>query len=59
MEKKGNNSKVGNGIYFKISGYVDLDMLHNFAIKLNIYQVFHYVRQLHSSMSPFEVVQAI
>jgi hypothetical protein len=35
--KKANNSKMGNGIYFKIAGYVDLDMLHNFAIKLNIY----------------------
>jgi hypothetical protein len=31
-EKKGNNSKMGNGIYFKIAGWVDLDMLHNFAI---------------------------
>jgi hypothetical protein len=30
--KKGNNSKMGNGIYFKIAGYVDLDMLHIFAI---------------------------
>ena len=30
--KKGNNSKIGNGIYFKIAGYVDLDMLHIFAI---------------------------
>ena len=30
--KKGNNSKTGNGIYFKIVGYVDLDMLHIFAI---------------------------
>ena len=30
--KKGNNSKMGNGIYFKIAGYVDLDMLNNFAI---------------------------
>jgi hypothetical protein len=35
--KKGNNSKMGNGIYFKITGWVDLDMLHIFAIKLNIY----------------------
>jgi hypothetical protein len=26
------NSKIGNGIYFKIAGYVDLDMLHIFAI---------------------------
>jgi hypothetical protein len=24
--------KMGNGIYFKIVGWVDLDMLHNFAI---------------------------
>jgi hypothetical protein len=23
---------MGNGIYFKIAGYVDLDMLHIFAI---------------------------
>ena len=30
--KKGNNSKMGNGIYFKIAGYVELDMLHIFAI---------------------------
>jgi hypothetical protein len=29
---KGNNSKIGNGIYFKIAGWVDLDMLHIFAI---------------------------
>ena len=29
---KGNNSKMGNGIYFKIAGWVDLDMLHIFAI---------------------------
>jgi hypothetical protein len=28
---------MGDGIYFKIAGYVDLDMLHMFAIKLNIY----------------------
>ena len=28
---------MGNGIYFKIAGWVDLDMLHIFAIKLNIY----------------------
>ena len=25
--KKGNNSKMGNHIYFKIAGYVDLDVL--------------------------------
>jgi hypothetical protein len=30
--KKGNNSKMGNGIYLKIAVYVDLDMLHMFAI---------------------------
>jgi hypothetical protein len=30
--KKGNNSKMGNGIYFKMAGWVDLDMLHIFAI---------------------------
>jgi hypothetical protein len=30
--KKRNNSKMGNGIYFKIAGYVDLDMPHIFAI---------------------------
>jgi hypothetical protein len=30
--KKGNNSKMGNAIYFNIAGYVDLDMLHIFAI---------------------------
>jgi len=30
--KKGNNSKMGNGVYFKIAGLVDLDMLHIFAI---------------------------
>jgi len=28
---------MGNGIYLKITGYVDLDMLHIFAIELNIY----------------------
>ena len=30
--KKDNNSKMGNGIYLKFAGYVDLDMLHIFAI---------------------------
>jgi hypothetical protein len=30
--KKDNNSKMGNGIYFKIARYVDLDMLKIFAI---------------------------
>jgi hypothetical protein len=30
--KKANNSKMGNWIYFKIAVYVDLDMLHIFAI---------------------------
>jgi hypothetical protein len=30
--KKGNNSKMGNQIYFKITGYVDLDMLHTSVI---------------------------
>jgi hypothetical protein len=30
--KKGNNSKMGNGVYYKIAGWVDLDMLHIFAI---------------------------
>jgi hypothetical protein len=30
--KKGNNFKMGNQIYFKIAGYVDLDMLNIFAI---------------------------
>ena len=30
--KKGKNSKMGNGIYFKIAGYVDLDM----QFKLNL-----------------------
>jgi hypothetical protein len=30
--KKGNNSKMGNGISLKIAGYVDLDMLHIFVI---------------------------
>jgi hypothetical protein len=32
MAKKGNNSKMGNGIYFEIAGWVDLDMPHIFAI---------------------------
>jgi hypothetical protein len=27
-EKKGNNSKLGTQINFKIAGYVDLNMLH-------------------------------
>jgi hypothetical protein len=36
--KKGNNSKMGDEIYLKIAGYVDLDMLHIFLqFKLNIY----------------------
>ena len=30
--KKSNNSKLGTQINFKIAGYVDLDMLHIFAI---------------------------
>jgi hypothetical protein len=30
--KKGNYSKMGTQIYFKIAGYVDLDMLHIIAI---------------------------
>jgi hypothetical protein len=30
--KKGQYSKMGNGIYFKIAGYVDLDMLNMFAV---------------------------
>jgi hypothetical protein len=30
--KKGNNSKMGNQIYFKIARCVDLDMLNIFAI---------------------------
>jgi hypothetical protein len=30
--KKGNNSKMGDGIYFKIAGCVDPDMPHIFAI---------------------------
>jgi hypothetical protein len=33
----GNNSKMGNGIYFKIAGWVNLDMPHIFAIKVNLY----------------------
>jgi hypothetical protein len=28
----GNNSKMGNQIYFKSAGYVDLDMLNMFAV---------------------------
>jgi site-specific DNA-cytosine methylase len=27
VQPKGNNSKMNNGIYFKIAGYVDLDVL--------------------------------
>jgi hypothetical protein len=30
--KKGNNSKMGTQIYFKIAGYVDLDILNMFAV---------------------------
>ena len=30
--KKDNNFKMGNQIYFKIAGYVDLDMLNMFAV---------------------------
>jgi hypothetical protein len=32
MKKKGKNTKMGNGIYFKIARYADFDMLHIFAI---------------------------
>jgi hypothetical protein len=35
--KKGNNSIKSNGIYFKIAGWVDLDMLHILQFKLNLY----------------------
>ena len=31
-KEKGNNSQTGNHIYFKIAGYVDLDMLNMFAV---------------------------
>jgi hypothetical protein len=37
MMNKGNNSKMGNQIYFKIVRYVDLDILNIFVIKLNLY----------------------
>jgi hypothetical protein len=30
--KKSNNSKLGTQINFKIAGYVNLDMLHMFAV---------------------------
>jgi hypothetical protein len=30
--KKGNNSHMGNGIYFNIAELVDLDMLHISAV---------------------------
>jgi hypothetical protein len=29
--------KMSNGIYFKIAGWVDLDMPHISAIKVNLY----------------------
>jgi hypothetical protein len=32
--KKGNNSKMGQGIYFKIAGLVDLDMVQFFNLNL-------------------------
>ena len=32
--KKGNNFKMGIGIYFKIAGCVDLDMLNMFAVSI-------------------------
>jgi hypothetical protein len=32
ITKKGNNSKMGNQIYFKIAGWVDLDMWNMFAV---------------------------
>jgi hypothetical protein len=35
--KKGNNSKIGSGIYLKIAGYVELDMLQKFPVKGNFY----------------------
>jgi hypothetical protein len=37
--KKDNNSKIGNGIYFKIAGYVDLDMLQIFASVTTVWRV--------------------
>jgi hypothetical protein len=30
---------MGNGIYFKIAGWIDLDMPHIFAIKVNLYHL--------------------
>jgi hypothetical protein len=30
--KKGNKTKMGNQIYFKIAGYVDLDILNMFDV---------------------------
>jgi hypothetical protein len=30
--KKGNNSKMGDGMYFQMAGKVDLDMLQIFGI---------------------------
>ena len=36
-EKKGNNSKMINGIYFKIAGWVDLDMRTFLQFKVNLY----------------------
>jgi hypothetical protein len=37
MKKRAITPRWVNAIYFKIAGYVDLDMLHIFAIKHNIY----------------------
>jgi hypothetical protein len=42
--KKGNNSKMGNQIYFKIAGYVDLDMLKMPITKFQL-RAFVYIKQ--------------
>ena len=40
------NSKMGDGIYFKMAGKVDLGMLNMFAIKLNLYDISYSYRNI-------------
>jgi hypothetical protein len=37
MFSLGNNSKLGNQIYFKIAGHVDLDMQIEHRVKLHVF----------------------
>jgi hypothetical protein len=44
--KKGNNSKMGNGIYLQIARYVDLDMLHFKMLILFVFYFKNYKRYM-------------